>query len=326
MLSIFISLFIFGVTIPLFMTTHNKIHAQVSDLTNTTWIINQNITITTGYGDFSVDIESNDIDEGGQYEGLAIGYRFSDYAIGGDFIEGYDAFLYMQFDSSNINGYTLTITGGIDTNNIDLINWLESNATLIQETPTGTEITNRYWAPYGTITIQDNTSYRDNDITYTVLYNQYTERFTDTTQTGLVFLGMREGDERTYIESINGVGINLLYMGTSNIIDNTMWLEFTIGDYIDTDLYNFMDTWGLWFNDSNIYLVGTNQGYVEGTIHGIALGQQDGIQYTGLITNIFNGLGSLLSIQVFPNITIGLLIGLPLLLGVFIIIIKIIRG
>lgn len=320
-LSFLLVLFIFGVTIPLFMTNHKKVKADtITDLNNTTWTINDASDITTPSINETYYINFSDSND--NYTQFKIGKQDTKKAIFYD----YDLVLYggAWVDESY---RTITINGGTDATNSNLISWLQNNA-IQQIAPQGTQITHKYWSPYGVITMQNNQRIGDEDIQYTVLYNEYTDNYDETTQTGLIFTGvLTEQDPAwSYIESINGPGINILYHGTTNNINNAMWLEFTYGDYMDAELYDFMDLWGYWFDDDNAYIVGMNQGYAEGTIHGRALGQADGVEYTGLITGIFNGLGNLLSIQVFPNITIGLLIGLPLLLGALIIILKILRG
>lgn len=324
-LSILMCAFIFGVTIPLFMTNHKKVKADtITDLSGSTWVVNDYpdvISNNTYYIDFTSNNSNWNI------------FRLS---VGNDpsIIYGFQETVYVDGYWYNNAFKTIQITGGNDATNSSLISWLQNNATMTvaptPPTPTGTQITHKYWSPYGAIQMNNNQVVGDNDIQYTVLFNEFTSSYDETTQTGLIFKGvLTEQDPAwSYIESLAPQidGIYILYHGTTNIIDNAMWLEFNYGDYMDTDLYNFMDLWGYWFDDADAYIVGMNQGYVEGTEHGRALGQADGTQYTGLITGIFNGLGGLLSIQVFPNITIGLLIGLPLLLGVLIIIIKILRG
>ena len=325
-LSILFVFFICGVTIPLFMTNHKKVKADtISNLTNTVWCFNFEISATLDTN-FSINFTNNN-------------NNYSHLGVGKD-INGGTRNNRLYYDSTTVyNAYsgdywlslnyrTITITGGADVTNTNLINWLNLNAENQTPIQTDTRILYKYWAPYGIIRMNDNQVISDNDIQYTVLFNEFTSSYDETTQTGLIFKGvLTEQDPAwSYIESVNGSGINILYHGTTNNLDNAMWLEFTYGDYMDTELYDFMDLWGVWFDDGDAYIVGMNQGYVEGTEHGRALGQADGTQYTGLVTGIFNGLGGLLSIQVFPNITIGLLIGLPLLLGVLIIIIKILRG
>lgn len=354
-LSILLVFFISGVTIPLFMTNHKKVKADtITDLTNTTWIFNNSIPYSSysllnmGTDDiinFNISFTSNntqytvlsiytglDIDDH-EYKYLGFAYTNSNqnpytqvYSI---FVDYSDTSSVLSTTWLNDNYKTIEFTGGTAVTSPVLISWLQSNATLqTPPTPTGTQITKKYWSPYGIITMSDNQVIGDNDIQYTVLFNEFTSSYDETTQTGLIFKGVLTNQDPawSYIESINGSGINILYHGTTNNINNSMWLEFTYGDYMDTNLYNFMNLWGHWFDDGDAYIVGMNQGYVEGTEHGRALGQADGVEYTNLVSRIFNGLGDILSIQIFPNITIGLLIGLPLLLGVFIIIIKILRG
>lgn len=323
--------FIFGVSLPLFIGTHRHIKADtINDLTNTTWQLNNSVSFdTSGYSkDYYINFTSNNVncdrfiftnqDEESDY--FYIYYK----STSNQYINVYyGTWQSNTLSVTNASYQQITITGGNDATNSTLINWFNNNATQIQ---LGTQLTYHYWSPDGIITMNDNDVYNDNSIEYTILYNQYNNNYENTQQTGLIFKGKTTNDAHSYIESINGNGINLLYMGDTNNIDNSMWLEFTVGDTMNTDLYNFMSLYGTWFNDANAYLCGTNQGYVEGTAHGRALGQADGTQYTGLITSIFNGLGGLLSIQVFPNITIALLIGLPLLLGVLVIILKILRS
>lgn len=327
-LSILFVFFICGVSIPLFMTNHRKVKADtITDLTGTTWLFNNNIDSALNIGVLYVNFVSNDVNFN----------RIDTHEIelDGYLIYGATNFVSTVYDGNNsgwvVETYkTIVISGGTDVTNSTLITWLQNNATLQTLSPsTGTQITHKYWSLYHFAVMENNQVVSDENIEYTILYNQYrTSSYQDTTQTGLIFKGMTTNDPHSYIESINGSGINLLYMGDTNTIYNACLYEFTTGDYMDSDLYDFLTECGVWFDDDelDIYIVGVDEGIIRGEITGRALGQADGTQYTGLITGIFNGLGNLLSIQVFPNITIGLLIGLPLLLGVFIIILKILRG
>lgn len=350
-LSILLVLFIFGVTIPLFMTNHKKIKADtINNLTNTTWILNNDFTTPnemyfylegnvtasqwgsnsnvsyTFYEDINQGISNFVV--GAYYDDLESEYYTSSNTL--DFRVNYqntDIHTILNRNNTNFSNLQIEITGGEVTNQY-LISWLQDNATQQQPAPDGTEITHRYWATYRDIIMLDNQSVYDEEITYTILFNEYDNDYENQTLTGLTFYGIHTNPQvnNSYILSVNNNGRDTLYQGDTNRIDNTMWLEFRIGDYMDDDLYNFMTSNGVWFDDANIYIAGANQGYIEGTEHGIALGQADAIEYTSLITNIFNGIGNILSIQIFPNITIGLIIGLPLLLGVLIIILKILRG
>lgn len=318
-LSVLFVFFIFGVTLPLFMTNQRKVKADtITDLSNTTWVFNDSINFDWNiYGNFYINFTCNNVNYTEFYMTDA-----DEHSIYYNNTEVY----YWSWNNSVYK--TITITGGTHATNSNLIYLITSNATQQQPTPPGTQITHKYWSPMGVIRMTDNQVVSDENITYTILFNEQRRQYDETTQTGLIFKGMITTDEppHSYIESVASVGINILYMGDNNNLNNSMWLEFTTGDYIDDDLYNFMSSWGVWFDDANAYLVGMNQGYVEGKEDGRALGQADGVEYTNLITNIFNGLGDILSIQIFPNITIALLIGLPLLLGVLVIILKILRG
>lgn len=313
-LSILLFLFIFGVTIPLFMTNNIKAKADtITNLTNTTWLFNETLDNYSGSYRVYINFTSN-----------SQNYTYMTFDSEMGFIVQYDGDI-VYFSGWQDNSYrSITITSGTDATNSTLISWLQSNAT---QQSMGTEITQKYWTT-DSIIMQDDERIGDDDIQYKVLYNEFTDNYTNTTQTGLIFVGVQteQTPSWSYIESINGDGINILYHGTNNTLANTMLLEFTIGDSIDTDLYNLMSFNGHWFDDYDAYLYGRSRGYDTGLIEGRALGQADGTQYTGLVTGIFNGLGDLLSVEVFPNITIALLIGLPLLLGAFIIIIKILRG
>lgn len=81
------------------------------------------------------------------------------------------------------------------------------------------------------------------------------------------------------------------------------------------------------------YVEGYDLGYDEGYDNGYPIGYNNGVSYESLrngsnnfFQNLFNQMGTLLQIQIFPNFTIGFLLFMPLLLGVFLIVIKLIRG
>lgn len=343
-LSILLVLFIFGVTIPLFMTNHKKIKADTTtDLTNTTWTINQTFTTpnmllfylegtitatqwntdnnlsTSFYPDANNGIFNFVV--GGYYDDLESDWFYQSGCLDLRVTNNTDEHRNWYSNQSNYNNLSITITGG-DVTNANLISWLQNNATQQTPTPIWTQITNQYWAPSGVFYLNNNVVYSDSSIEYFILFNQYDSNLEDTEQIGLSFEGYNTIDLHSYIRSNS----SYIYIGNSTSVTNIMLLEFNVGDYIDTDLYNFMTLIGYWFDEYEPYNLGIYQGYIEGHRIGLAEGQADGVQYTNLVTGIFNGLGDVLSIQVFPNITIALLIGLPLLLGAFIIIIKILRG
>lgn len=335
-LSIFLVLFIFGVTIPLFMTNHKKIKADtISDLTDTTWLLNDTvvfdpysdnshwyfINFTSNNNSFSILYFQN-VDE--DYDEFYLEYRLTNNNYVDVYYGGYNPNYEMNVINSSYQ--EITITGGTDVTNSNLISWLQNNATQQGIAPVGTEITHKYWASYLDINLSNNEVIGDNNISYKVLLNTYTDNYNDETLTGLTFTGLISNDNHSYIISIDGSITTILYQSDTSTIDNPMLLEFTLGDYIDSDLYDLMEDTGVWFDDARAYMAGTSFGSIYGFNRGIAYGEANATQYTSLVTNILNGLGNILSIQVFPNITIGLIIGLPLLLGVFIIIIKILRG
>ena len=322
-LSILFVFFILGVSLPLFMINHKKVKADtISDLTGTTWVINDSPSIPSR-SFYYLNYTSK------SYNFTRLGFRYEDgWSTAGNTIfywSSNDEFVVYDDGFLDTDFKTIEITGGSDVTNSTLISWLQNNATQ-QVAPHGTEIIHKYWASYLDIVMTDNEIVGDNSITYKVLYNQYDNNYSDVTLTGLAFTGKLTSINDNYSYIYSTYNNDTLYKGNTNTIDNVLWLEFTVGDYIDDDLYDLMYERGVWFDDASVYLAGTNLGSVYGFNRGLAQGQADGLQYTNVVTGIFNGLGNVLSIQVFPNITIALLIGLPLLLGVFIIIIKILRG
>lgn len=66
------------------------------------------------------------------------------------------------------------------------------------------------------------------------------------------------------------------------------------------------------------YLTGFNEGYDQGV--------QEGLTSTGWIENIFTGIGAFLNIEILPNITIGLCIGIPFIISLAWFVIKSFRG
>lgn len=345
-------LFIFGVSIPLFMSNPKKVKADtITNLTNTTWtinnsvpyssysqlnmgtdnILNLNISFTSNNSQYSVLSFYTGLDfDDHEYKYLGFAYTNNNQ---NPYTQVYSIFVNYSNTSTvlssswlNDNYKTIEITGGTDVTNTYLISWLQNNATQQNVTPVGTEITHRYWASYIDMVMTDNEIVGDNNISYKVLLNTYTNNYNEQTLTGLAFTGKltQINDNYSYIYSTGNNDI--LYRGTTNTIDNPMLLEFTLGDYMDDDLYDLMDDRGVWFDDARAYMAGTSFGSIYGFNSGVAYGEANATQYTSLVTNILNGLGNILNIQVFPNITIGLLIGLPLLLGVLAVVLKILRG
>lgn len=74
------------------------------------------------------------------------------------------------------------------------------------------------------------------------------------------------------------------------------------------------------------YEVGYNDGYEHGEYIGIIQGQTHQIEQTNFMVEMFNALDSFLNIRLLPNITIGLLVFIPLMISLTWFIIKAFRG
>ena len=92
----------------------------VSDLTNTTWVINST-TCTAGYGVFNVEAQTSI--EGDQWNTLYIGYAFGQ----GETYTQANSIVWLPFVAYPSGEFT--ITGGDDVTDPDLIAWFEANAT-----------------------------------------------------------------------------------------------------------------------------------------------------------------------------------------------------
>lgn len=85
------------------------------------------------------------------------------------------------------------------------------------------------------------------------------------------------------------------------------------------EVLNSPEEYGLYSHDD--LLESYNSGYSQGLIDGEGeLGD-----YTNIMNSTFSGFSQLLNVEIFPNITLGLIIGLPILLGLFLIVIKMIK-
>jgi hypothetical protein len=80
---------------------------------------------------------------------------------------------------------------------------------------------------------------------------------------------------------------------------------------------------GLDANDTQAYQEGYNVGYQLGQTEGYNTGYQAGVSgdnavssFINILTSIFTGIGAIFSIELFPNITIGLFLLVPLFFGV----------
>ena len=107
---------------------------EITDLTNTSWIINEGWTATAGYGIFNINYIDSENDYQTENKKIALGYmRFN-----------FDTLIFTDptADYINLGGpsaceigssqtFTITITGGEDATNPDLISWLQENGNLV---------------------------------------------------------------------------------------------------------------------------------------------------------------------------------------------------
>jgi len=103
----------------------------VTDLTGTRWQFNDTITAEAQYGIFNLAAEASD-SELSTWTDLYVGYQF----YRGEFTPIDNGVLWAPALTLPVGEFT--ITGGIDATNSDLISWLQSNATQIQDEPTNT--------------------------------------------------------------------------------------------------------------------------------------------------------------------------------------------
>lgn len=96
-----------------------------TDLTGTSWVINST-TCTAGYGQFDVIHYVNDVYE--DYS-ICIGYQFGGRPA--SLISSANMVTSMQSITYWNIGDVISISGGTDATNQDLIDWLQANATLI---------------------------------------------------------------------------------------------------------------------------------------------------------------------------------------------------
>ena len=102
----------------------------INNLTGTTWVINEGFSAAYGYGKFDVNYIYNGNTEG---TSLYIGFEVTTNSPSGKPQEGVITTLPVDVEMGA--GDTITITGGADVTNADLIDWLKTNATT--EAPTG---------------------------------------------------------------------------------------------------------------------------------------------------------------------------------------------
>lgn len=122
---------------------------KITDLTNTTWVLNDTIMFS-GIANYSINFISNN----NECNGFSVIYWYDDLGPGiGENYLGYNTPSSMISACSGTPGTpgasswidpaykTVNFTGGDEAQNSELINWLYENAVLITPTPTGKVIT-----------------------------------------------------------------------------------------------------------------------------------------------------------------------------------------
>jgi len=110
--------------------------------------------------------------------------------------------------------------------------------------------------------------------------------------------------------------------GGQNIPAGTLYFSLSIYDITNYDLTNY----------NNGYNTGYNTGFSVGNDKGYKQGYNEGSQNIAessaktLMTTIFESAGDILSIEIFPHVSAGAIISVPLVLILLSLIIKIIRG
>lgn len=107
--------------------------SSVSDLTNTTWVFNSGVYVTSAFNTIYINFNSYH----NNYTSISFNNNMGTLKYNNTIV----------YDEENIGGWMLedfqeiTITGGNDVTNSQFISWLEENATNITPTPSGTNHT-----------------------------------------------------------------------------------------------------------------------------------------------------------------------------------------
>jgi hypothetical protein len=88
------------------------------------------------------------------------------------------------------------------------------------------------------------------------------------------------------------------------------------------------------YTQESLINIDYENGYIKGQKLGYNLGYDDGVSTqatkqltsTGWIQNIFGGISSLLNIQIFPGVTIGIIVGIPFVISLAYFVIRAFRG
>ena len=152
----------------------------LTDLTNTNWLFNNQITFTdlptNLFNEFDVNFTSNDIN----YTFISVkGNARMSYYNGQDSLIVYDD---DQWYDSNYQ--ELVIIDGQDTTNTTLINWLSNNATLLQNTTNSEDPTTDPINPIDPFPDPEDDPDDPEPVYFTVTYYDYDEQATISSQPG----------------------------------------------------------------------------------------------------------------------------------------------
>lgn len=313
---------------------------QVSDLTGTTWEFN--ITISNyDSGVYNINFSSNEQ----QFTYI----QYTDIGTDGAIYYNSTRVYVNEFPPySWIDGAyrTITITGGTDATNATLIAWLENNATLINGgEPTIDDLTGTAWVLNQTLTLP---LYGNYHIDFDPLLNSEipTDGFYN-------LLTLEDGYGVIYSIEAETIPGYIVYSQTVYYIDdeelfpfigwgnqrNRLLVIYGGADATNATLIAWLEANGERIDDNDEFLLGYNYGYDNGYAYGFVIGSEEGdeIGYQrGLregqeaaggigqsiwdnmfvfVRNFFDALIDVLSVELVPNVNIGLVtVGVPMVI------------
>ena len=104
-----------------------------------------------------------------------------------------------------------------------------------------------------------------------------------------------------------------------NLFDSAFYRNEGVGQVVDNP-----QDYGLYNQEMQDFY--NTQNYQAGYREGVLATQEDALQYSNIFTTVFNSFSSILDTQIFPGVSLGLVIGFPLLFALVIIILKLVRG
>lgn len=119
--------------------------------------------------------------------------------------------------------------------------------------------------------------------------------------------------------------------GRDNILNNpNSWALYTTNDLMDAQDEGETIGQNRVISNPNNYELYTKNQYDQYGIEQKDIGYNNGIEETGLFNNIFSsaftGFKNIIEVEIFPGITLGLIVGLPLMFTLITIILKLAKG